>query len=751
VLVAGGAVACGGASNKSGGVSPPTPDASTPPADASTPVADASAPAADASAPIGDASTPLGGGGQAVPYLQVDLSITGGQVVGTSTGLSQGQVAFQAVTPLTLPPPPAALGGEYALVALTNNQPQAFAFVHFPSTFLMEGPDANGDWSSQSVSLTGSATTVFVPYAAYDSLEVIDASGNVVASQGGVPALPSPEYEYYPSLTGFSPIPGLTVLTPASAQLFISEFPLMQLTEDTYSYDITTDPAGQALVTAALANVAPGPLASLHYILIADKKKPDAGLDIGGSAIKVNRAYFTADYLPAILVHESAHVYADLLDDADPTSKRHWSSNIEALAQKVLADPLITGFTAYWTQMHNDGLKNGLALPYTGQIASATDLKGGFVAPYGAENAHEDIATYTEFLQLPDDPHLLEQQPPGSDVMSPPPGPPWFCSELSNARGTFPVADTIPYVKLQLLVNAGFITPAKLAQCIGNNVPVIGATGAFVENVDGSNAVAVPKVPHQGGLAAGVDATGNAWLAAEGASNAAASASLVPDAKNNPLGWSRLARRGHNIQVTGPQFSFFGNVNDALVFVQEASSSQLSFAVFNMELPDVTVSPPATRVFPYATFSVPITHAPGCPLITNGWSCSLTDPNGVMLYCVDNFIVPGDPHYDPNASPLDFGMDMCNPGIASNYLDPGSNYYGYHTDLEQTLCPKPAAPCGGCSLPADACMPDNDLRGVDNVTWYYTECTGRQQGCLLIPASNAYSQAPDESYTWLSP
>jgi hypothetical protein len=765
------AAACGSHADRAGGVTPPAGDASSPAPsvdastsadDASAPADDASTPLADGSAPSSDASTPLGGGETPVPYLQVDLNITNGQVSGNATGLTQGQVAFAAVTPLSLPPPPAALGGEYGLVALKDNQPQAFAWVSFPSSVLEEGPDQNGEWASQSVSLTGSATTVFVPYDSYDALEVIDASGKVVATQSGVPVFPSADLRYFTSSDGFSPRPGLIILGPAAAKAYMQQFPAISTFNITY--DINADPNGQQAVMAALAYVAPEVLKAVHYIIIGDIGPFFAG-ETAGSAVVIDtyvwtRIGMTPPYLTTTLVHESAHVYAYLLDGL-PQSLIGSTPQIRALAAQAAADPFKAGFTAFWEQMHNDGVQNQMAVAYThyANPVGVTPKQAGLVTPYGGRDPGEDIATYTEFLQVPDDSRSSYQPNPqvqrviGQTFEPTAPGPAWFCSEFVSASpafpatsGNFPVEDTIPFVKLQLLVNAGFITPAKLTGCIGNNLPLIRETGVFVEHGDGSEAMAIPKVPGQGGLAAGVDATGNAWISTHGNDTSSASVSLAPDAKNNPLGWFRFAKRGASGMIVGPQASFLGGVTDGLVFVQEASSSLLSFAIFNLEMRSISSSGSLMNAaFPYASFSIPIPPASSCPI--TGWSCSLFDPSGTMIKCFDNYLAPGDGDYNPNSTT--FGPDLCNPGIAANYLDPGSSYYGYHTDLEKTPCQ--GAPCGGCSLPADACLANDDNTGADVVTWFYQDCRFFQASCLELPASAAYSGAPDESFVWLTP
>ncbi len=176
------------------------------------------------------------------------------------------------------------------------------------------------------------------------------------------------------------------------------------------------------------------------------------------------------------VIHEVAHTYEELLEGAvaihttGERASQRWDQQTRSLATRTLnrfgSFAALYGFDNLWKTIQQEGIRHHLTVDYLemgfeqyrdnpsdpgGNSWAATH---GFADPYGAYDFHEDIGTYVERVQASG--FAREAK---------------VCGDLRTIRDVFRLQSILlPYVKILLLKNAGFITEGKARACYGDLV-----------------------------------------------------------------------------------------------------------------------------------------------------------------------------------------------------------------------------------------------------------------------------------------
>jgi hypothetical protein len=490
---------------------------------------------------------------------------------------------------------PPEIGGDHVLVARKNGAVAAAMPFKFPAVILAEGFGADGTPFSKAAPIGDlTRTTVLVPGGDYDELSVLDADGNVAARAR--PPQPAPgERQGALSAPGLFPdAPGLDVLTPADTALI----PPYAMPYINGVVDYATLPqAGKDNLQAGFKRTAPGPRGAIRSLLLAHAAPGGpAGAFFGltwGSFVVINADVITDFKIPATVVHETAHSYNYLLDNPTAASPLgHWPPDVVAKAADVVAaNALASGFSDLWSSVQNDGIKNGIAGPYQGdRWPMVTDVDANtwaFIGNYGSQNVAEDIATYAQIVQ---DPTTY--------------GPSAFCSRLQAATAPFPLSLAIPFIKIKLMENTGFVSSGSAAGCTGGGVPIEGPNGVVLGDHDVSF-----TGDRQGGYSTDPE-SGLDFLVvlATGPNDYRISIRIYAPGRKPPLGLRRLDNlgiaqldsRSDGVLLASSSSNFAWTSAGGLALVNEVSASRISIAVFNLGLRNAFNI--VTDLYPFSTF-----------------------------------------------------------------------------------------------------------------------------------------------------
>lgn len=458
--------------------------------------------------------------------MRLDLASEGGAI--RVAAVSRVTVAGNAA-------PVPSLGGDHVAVAYAGEKLLSVTLVRFPTSVHQNG-EQDGRRVENEVPITKSSVTVFVTAGA-DRVEVLDKENVVVAS---VPREQLAPQRARVDLT-VSPKDGNAPLPPALAQpqwahikfLDASDALPATFAEAGWKSGIELDaPLAEALAKR-LNDVPPAALAAITTIGIISTPTPGNNAATAGGTILLGKKAVLENV--TTLPHESAHAFANLVDDpANGDAEAKWSPEIRAkgaeLHERFAA---AGGLTQAWSALQKSGVELGLAGDYaaTGWSSMTHDAANaaGFAYNYGATSAQEDLATYVETIQT----HRIHQDVDGEL---------YACAPIRSSGTDFPVKLAIPYAKIKLLESVGLLGKDKVTACIGT--PTVESDGApkGMAFYDGSGAPALKlDVPKAG------------WLNAEGADFMAVVGTnatfdvlvrVLAPKKAPPLGVHRLDRIG---------------------------------------------------------------------------------------------------------------------------------------------------------------------------------------------------------------
>ena len=296
---------------------------------------------------------------------------------------------------------------------------------------------------------------------------------------------------------------------------------------------------------------------------------------------------------PATVVHETAHSYNYLLDNPRPGSPLgNWPPDVTAKAADVVAhNALASGFTDLWSSVQKDGVTNGVAGSYQGanwpMVTDGQANQWAFIGNYGSQNVAEDIATYAQIVQ---DPTTY--------------GPSVFCSRLQAATSAFPLSLAIPFIKIKLMENTGFVSKESSLACTGSAVPIEGPNGVVLGDRDVSFTADL-KGGYSTDAESGLDFL---VVLASGANDYRISIRIYAPGRKPPLGLrrldnlgiARLASQSDGVLLASSSSNFAWSSAGGLALVNEVTASRISIAVFNLGLRNAFNV--VTDRYPFSTF-----------------------------------------------------------------------------------------------------------------------------------------------------
>ncbi|MBI2067711.1 MAG: hypothetical protein HYT77_06845 [Deltaproteobacteria bacterium] len=412
-------------------------------------------------------------------YLKWVLKLSGDQV--STVELSRVDSSFQ------LTPQPV---GNFAVVVWSGEKRKAAYPFYFPDEIHSEGVDQAGNPVSQTIKFTGNRTThVWIKVdEPIDKLTVMSPRGQVVletTTLGDGAPLSSVMATKSSLLTI---IPQVFAQEGEATNVFVEHVRILgqdaswnllpQVLQEKIERVYDPPPSEWVQeIAQQMREAAPPTLSAVTLIGFADYKPNErACASTVGSVILINVWQMDNQGCQGYMVHELAHAYEHLLTfysvarDPGQAALREmmgnespiaqWPPEIRDLAQRTverLGIRLYQDFLGLWTMMQMQGKQFGVAGDYVGdgwpQLGNEAAARGGFARNYGGSAPAEDLATYVEQIQAP---------------RYSPRGLPLVCQWMQNATDEIDNRTLIPYVKIVLLKNAGFLTEEKAAACYGN-------------------------------------------------------------------------------------------------------------------------------------------------------------------------------------------------------------------------------------------------------------------------------------------
>ena len=448
-------------------------------------------------------------------FYRVDLSWLDGKVSVTSLA-----VVHSDIRPLPTSSP------QYFVVAHRGDEVVEAIPIKFPSRAHEFVLDESGDWVDSAVDVTTGSTTAFIEITdEIDGLEVVDRSGAVVAEIDAAEL----------AKAASEPVAGQSQALHAGE--LSTRYPHIKFLQDhdDYVLDKTLQKGGSVVsVTDELASalddglskLAPAVLASVQTIGLVQYTKslshPKEGTTLGGNTIgpQITLNVEIGDLAYAV-VHEAAHAFADLTNDAasDGMTNRveDWPPMLRASAQRLVNRyHLLRGVVDAWSKLQQTGVEAGVASDYLGNDYRSLELQAaierGFATRYGARNATEDFAEYIVQLTARDAPTL--------------------CQRFAQDSGTSPQL-AIPFAKLVLSFAIGAINQVPYERCVANYSVIPKDPGVVVPGV----------VTFDMGLSAGFDTDEIPSFSVRGAGPQTYTIRItvrLPDKGTSPIGLHRL-------------------------------------------------------------------------------------------------------------------------------------------------------------------------------------------------------------------
>jgi len=458
--------------------------------------------------------------------VRLDLAIEG------------GAIRVAAVARVTLAgnaAPVPSLGGDHVAAAYAGDRVLSATLVRFPSSVHQNG-ERDGGRVESDVPITKSSVTVFVAAGA-DRVEVLDKQNVVVASvprEQLAPQRARVDLKLTPR-NAPAPLPSALAQPQWAHIRFLDASDTLPaaFVEAGWKSAIELDATLADALAKRLGDVPPAALAAITTIGIISTPTPGNNAGTAGGTILLGKKAVLENI--TTLPHESAHAFANLVDDpTNGDAEAKWSPEVRAkgaeLHERFAA---AGGLTQAWSGLQQSGAELGLAGDYAGagwsSMTHDAANAAGFAYNYGAVGAPDDLATYVETLQT----HRIHQDLDGEL---------YACAAIRSSGTEFPVKLAIPYAKIKLLESVGLLGKDKVTACIGTPVVESDAAPKGMALYDGAGAPALKlDVPKAG------------WLNAEGADFMAVVGTnatfdvlvrVLAPKKAPPLGVHRLDRIG---------------------------------------------------------------------------------------------------------------------------------------------------------------------------------------------------------------
>lgn len=409
----------------------------------------------------------------------------GGRMLRVYLRREMGTVRIAEAEVIDMPRTPSMPGqGPYGLVAWRGGAPVQVLPFGFPTRGIVEGVLDDGTRTREDLDLTDDTQTVLLLDATtpLERIQVLGSDGSTLAERSMLPSQPGqdaglPEAGRPVLATeGTGPLvdhPNLFYLQPLGQHYL----PLaLQARIETLLAWEDLSPAQQARVRSALRLVSPAVLDATNFFAVATF--PNGGVTMDGTSVSsvtglasqgsfvLNaQALYAMPITPAYggraaeltIVHELAHNYSWLLQNADGYSTVTWSDSLQRLARETRQrSPLTIGFEDTWGRLHGTAHEQGLAGAYLGDNwpsrTPAQATVDGFAERYGGQDAFEDIAMYVETVR----------SVPASDTPSP------QCMRLRAAGMPNPPLLLVPWLKINFLQRAGFLEQSDVDACMGS-------------------------------------------------------------------------------------------------------------------------------------------------------------------------------------------------------------------------------------------------------------------------------------------
>jgi hypothetical protein len=528
------------------------------------------------------------GTSEPVAYLRLSLEQT-------ATGV---QVRDAEPVTVALPRSPAAAGG-YAVIGWQGTTAVVVQPFTFATRLVKEGFGDDGGPEVGTRSDVAGAATMLVPIGGdrpVDRITVVDPAGATVVDQpiAAMHLAPAPP----PSSSH------LLLIEPSQRALIPAGFG----GEADYTVQsIAALPAAKRQeIFEAIAILPPRVQASVTTIIVA--KLPNDGVEeprctggrktktlaqtIGGF-IMINATVIDDARLPQIIAHEAGHSYTFALspDDADALPA-NLPAEVNELAADTMRENLLgDGFLERWDGLHKTAVTKQMAGPYSDGSCPGITVdeahQRGFVSKYGATDAYEDIAEWTQQLATPQEPPL-------------------FCDKL-RAVGNAPLPKelVIPYVKLLLLDGAGFVMPGRAAACYGD-LAVHGPKGIHLNGDDGKPALSLTSELKGGWIHE--DNADFLIVLGAGPSTYKISLRVLAPGKKPPIGlhdlasigWDNLNAANNAVYLSNDNLDRVRTSAGGLVLVSEVSANRIEMSVFMLQLQNEYGD--ITDTFPMSTF-----------------------------------------------------------------------------------------------------------------------------------------------------
>ncbi len=426
-------------------------------------------------------------------YLKWVLKLSGGTV--TTVELSKVDSSFKLISQPV---------GNYAAVVWNGEKKIAAYPFYFPSTIHSEGVDEQGNPVSETIPLTGDRTThLWIKVEGpFDKLTVINPNGETILEATGLgDGTPfsslrsgSGRWQILRNAYADEQAPAGSVAT--HVRILGLNASWNQVPPELMArVERVTDPPPDEWVqsvTEQMLEAAPAALSALMFIGLAQYYESDRSCaSTVGSIILINARKLGLPGCQGTLIHELAHAYEHLLtfysESVDPgqaflretagveSPAAQWPSDIRGLAQRTIERLGIRSyqdFLGLWVMIQQQGKRFGVASDYVGDgwtgLNDEAAARGGFARSYGASLPREDLATYVEQIQ-----GVRYSTTQGATV----------CRWMREASNRIDTRVLIPYVKVLLLQNAGFLTAEKARECHGNFV-VRGEKGIHLHKGD---------------------------------------------------------------------------------------------------------------------------------------------------------------------------------------------------------------------------------------------------------------------------
>lgn len=515
--------------------------------------------------------------------------------------VSVGDIAAVELERLPLP----ALDAEYLLVGYADGAVLSAQPVAFPTRALGLRRDEDGIWVHDSIPLTSSTVTVFVPSdPALDELVLITPDDErLVELSGEALAAASVEKRSLPR--------GLGSLRQAiTLQELESRYPHIDFLgpEDTGKLHpevlaggdiIEPTEAMNDVIADGLGRVAPALLSSVQTIAWVSwplvEGRPDWDGFASGSHLALNADRAEVPDMALTLVHEVAHNFADLVGAAGGRGRLdEWRTPEPADAARRLLDRfrLARGLLGTWKRLHESGVPEGVTEAFEASPSAASwkrrtkaeAVAVGFGSAYAASEPEEDFAEYV------------------GSVQAPVPGEPNICSTFAGVSELSPRV-AIPYAKLVLLRGLGAVTQAAFDACT-SRVSLSSTPGIHFSGV----------ISFQSALQAGwLDAGAAFGILGNGPNTYRLLVQVkLAETRGSPLGLHRLDYIGFgNVGDAGLSGAYLAHDNElrarsgeqGLVLFTEASAERTTGALFGLVLQNAVGA--NTDYFPFGTFRIP--------------------------------------------------------------------------------------------------------------------------------------------------